>query len=143
MTSLSTACASTAPGSTALAATACVSASGVDPSPLRAFVDSGVSGLILMADNVPGSPAELAAITAALHSDPDAPVLVGIDEEGGEVQRLPWDGAASAEVLRGVPADAARNAVDHIHARYESVNKGRIRVVDGKIQQDQGRDGQI
>lgn len=85
-------------------------APGVDPAPLRAFVDSGVSGLILMGDNVPGSPAELAAITAALHSDPDAPVLVGIDEEGGEVQRLPWDGAASAEALRGVPADAARDA---------------------------------
>jgi beta-N-acetylhexosaminidase len=85
-------------------------APGVDPAPLRAFVDSGVSGLILMGDNVPGSPAELAATTAALHSDPGAPVLIGIDEEGGEVQRLPWDAAAGAEALRGAPADVARDA---------------------------------
>lgn len=85
-------------------------APGTDPAPLRAFVDAGVSGLILMGDNVPGSPPELAAITAALHADPEAPVLVGIDQEGGEVQRLPWDGAASAQELRGVPAVAARNA---------------------------------
>lgn len=85
-------------------------APGTDPAPLRAFVDAGVSGLILMGDNVPGSPPELAAITAALHPDPEAPVLVGIDQEGGEVQRLPWDGAASAQDLRGVPASAARDA---------------------------------
>jgi beta-N-acetylhexosaminidase len=85
-------------------------APGTDPAPLRAFVDAGVSGLILMGDNVPGSPPELAAITAALHADPEAPVLVGIDQEGGEVQRLPWDGAASAQDLRGVPAVAARDA---------------------------------
>jgi beta-N-acetylhexosaminidase len=85
-------------------------APGTDPAPLRAFVDAGVSGLILMGDNVPGSPAELAAITAALHADPEAPVLIGIDQEGGEVQRLPWDGAAGAEDLRGVPAAAARDA---------------------------------
>jgi beta-N-acetylhexosaminidase len=85
-------------------------APGVDPAPLRAFVDAGVSGLILMGDNVPGSPAELAATTAALHSDRGAPVLIGIDEEGGEVQRLPWDGAAGAEALRGAPADVARDA---------------------------------
>lgn len=85
-------------------------APGTDPAPLRAFVDAGVSGLILMGDNVPGSPPELAAITAALHADPEAPVLVGIDQEGGEVQRLPWDVAASAQELRGVPAVAARDA---------------------------------
>jgi len=85
-------------------------APGTDPAPLRAFVDAGVSGLILMGDNVPDSPPELAAITAAIHADPEAPVLVGIDEEGGEVQRLPWDGAASAESLRGAPAVAAREA---------------------------------
>lgn len=85
-------------------------APGTDPAPLRAYVDAGVSGLILMGDNVPGSPAELAAITAAVQVDPELPVLIGIDEEGGEVQRLPWDGAASAETLRASPADAARDA---------------------------------
>jgi beta-N-acetylhexosaminidase len=85
-------------------------APGTDPAPLRAYVEAGVSGLILMGDNVPGSPAELAAFTAAVQADPEAPVLIGIDEEGGEVQRLPWDGAASAEALRTAPATAARDA---------------------------------
>ncbi len=85
-------------------------APGTDPAPLRAFVDAGVSGLILMGDNVPGTPPELAAITAALQVDTEAPVLSGIDQEGGEVQRLPWDGAASAQDLRGAPAVASRDA---------------------------------
>ena len=85
-------------------------APGTDPAPLRALVDQGVSGLILMGDNVPGTPAELAALTSAVQADPEAPVLMGIDEEGGEVQRLPWDGAAGAEALRAAPADAAENA---------------------------------
>ncbi|MFD4419994.1 glycoside hydrolase family 3 N-terminal domain-containing protein [Agromyces sp. NPDC058484] len=85
-------------------------APGTDPAPLRAYVDAGVSGLILMGDNVPATPPELAAITAAVRTGAEAPVLIGIDEEGGEVQRLPWDGAASAETLRGAPAPAARDA---------------------------------
>ena len=85
-------------------------APGLDPAPLQAYVDAGVSGLILMRDNVPGTPPELAALTAAVQGDPDAPVLIGIDEEGGEVQRLPWDGAAGAEALRASPVPAARDA---------------------------------
>lgn len=85
-------------------------APGTDPAPLRTYVDAGVSGLILMGDNVPAGPAELAALTAAVQVDPEAPVLIGIDEEGGEVQRLPWDGAASAEGLRAEPAAASRDA---------------------------------
>ncbi|MEV1129583.1 glycoside hydrolase family 3 N-terminal domain-containing protein [Agromyces sp. NPDC049794] len=85
-------------------------APGTDPAPLRAYVDAGVSGLILMGDNIPGSPAELTALTGATQADPEAPVLMGIDEEGGEVQRLPWDDAASAEALRAQPAVASRDA---------------------------------
>ncbi|KRE23501.1 glycoside hydrolase family 3 N-terminal domain-containing protein [Agromyces sp. Soil535] len=85
-------------------------APGTDPAPLLAYVDAGVSGLLLMGDNVPGTPPELAALTSAVQDGQDAPVLIGIDEEGGEVQRLPWDTAASAETLRGAPAAAARDA---------------------------------
>ncbi|WP_448810070.1 glycoside hydrolase family 3 N-terminal domain-containing protein [Agromyces bauzanensis] len=85
-------------------------APGTDPAPLRAYVDAGVSGLILMGDNVPPGPSELAALTAAVQADPEAPVLIGIDEEGGEVQRLPWDAAASAAGLRSAPAAASRDA---------------------------------
>ncbi|MDR6907294.1 beta-N-acetylhexosaminidase [Agromyces sp. 3263] len=85
-------------------------APGTDPAPLRAYVDAGVSGLILMGDNVPATPVELAALTTAVQGDPEAPVLIGIDEEGGEVQRLPWDGAASAGTLRDAPPQAAEEA---------------------------------
>ncbi|MGW9630137.1 glycoside hydrolase family 3 N-terminal domain-containing protein [Agromyces sp. NPDC055520] len=87
-----------------------VHAPGTDPAPLRAYVDAGVSGLILMGDNVPAGPAELAALTAAVQTDPEAPVLIGIDEEGGEVQRLPWDSAAAADTLRAEAPAAAQAA---------------------------------
>ena len=85
-------------------------APGTDPAALRSYVDAGVSGLILMSDNIAGTPDELTALTAAVQADAEAPVLVGIDEEGGEVQRLPWDDAASAETLRAQPAAASRDA---------------------------------
>lgn len=85
-------------------------APGTDPAALRAYVDAGVSGLILMGDNIAGTPDELAALTAAVQVDPEAPVLIGIDEEGGEVQRLPWDDAAGAETLRAQPPAASRDA---------------------------------
>lgn len=85
-------------------------APGTDPAALRALAEQGVSGLILMGDNVPGTPAELAALTAAVQVDPAARVLIGIDEEGGAVQRLPWDDAAGADALRGLPATATTEA---------------------------------
>ncbi|MFC9558234.1 glycoside hydrolase family 3 N-terminal domain-containing protein [Agromyces sp. NPDC056965] len=87
-----------------------VHAPGTDPAPLRAYVDAGVSGIILMGDNVPAGPAELGALTAAVQADPEAPVLIGIDQEGGEVQRLPWDGAPGAETLRAEAPAAAEAA---------------------------------
>ena len=85
-------------------------APGTDPAPLRALIDAGASGLILMGDNVPGDPAALAALTAATIADPACPPLIGIDEEGGEVQRLPWDAAASAATLRTAAPAATRDA---------------------------------
>ena len=85
-------------------------APGVDPAPLRAYVDQGVSGLILMGDNMPATPPELAELTASVQADPEAPTLIGIDEEGGEVQRLPWDGQPGADVLRNEPPAASEDA---------------------------------
>ncbi|RZS66280.1 beta-N-acetylhexosaminidase [Agromyces ramosus] len=85
-------------------------APGTDPAPLRALVDAGVSGLILMGDNMPATPPELSALTEAVQADAEAPVLVGIDEEGGEVQRLPWDDSAGAEQLRAAPPPVAQEA---------------------------------
>ncbi|WP_232333789.1 glycoside hydrolase family 3 N-terminal domain-containing protein [Agromyces laixinhei] len=87
-----------------------VHAPGLDPAPVRAYVDAGVSGVILMGDNVPAGPVELAAFTAAVQSGLETPVLIGIDEEGGEVQRLPWDGAPAADTLRAEPPAAAQAA---------------------------------
>jgi beta-N-acetylhexosaminidase len=85
-------------------------APGVDPGPLRAYVERGVAGLILMGDNVPATPEELAALTAAVQVDVEAPALIAIDQEGGEVQRLPWDAAAGAGALRGEAPSATTDA---------------------------------
>lgn len=85
-------------------------APGTDPAPLAALSGEGIAGLILMGDNVPDDPAGLAALTAAVQVDPEARTLLAIDEEGGEVQRLPWDAAASAEQLRAEAPTASESA---------------------------------
>jgi beta-N-acetylhexosaminidase len=85
-------------------------APGTDPAPLRAYVDAGVSGLILMGDNVAGTPAEVAALAAGVQADPQAPILVAIDQEGGDVQRLPWDSAPGPSELRDAPVAATQEA---------------------------------
>jgi len=85
-------------------------APGVDPAPLRALADQGVSGLILMGDNIPATPDALRALTDAVQVDPEARVLIAIDEEGGDVQRLPWDDAPGADVLQLQPPEAAQAA---------------------------------
>ncbi len=85
-------------------------APGTDPDPLRAYVEAGISGLILMGDNIAGSPAEVAALAAGVQVDPEAPTLVAIDQEGGDVQRLPWDGAPGPAELRSAPVAAAQEA---------------------------------
>jgi beta-N-acetylhexosaminidase len=85
-------------------------APGTDPAPLRALVDEGIAGVILMGDNMPADAASLASLTGALQSDPDAATLVGIDQEGGIVSRIDWDPAPGPETLRGQPAPATRDA---------------------------------
>lgn len=84
---------------------------GTNAGELNAFAAAtGASGLILMGDNVPGTPGELAAQTAAMSPDAELPLLLGIDEEGGDVTRLPWDDADGADVLQSLPADATSAA---------------------------------
>lgn len=87
-------------------------APGTDPAALRQFVDRyGLGGVILMSDNIPATPEALAAETAATRaSDPGLPALVGIDEEGGDVTRLPWDSGPGAEALRALPPAATQQA---------------------------------
>jgi beta-N-acetylhexosaminidase len=84
---------------------------GTDGVGLRSFIDRyGVGGMLLMGDNIPPSPEALAAQTAAMTSDPLLPPLIAIDEEGGDVTRLPWDTLPGADVLKGQPAEATQTA---------------------------------
>lgn len=85
---------------------------GTDPAALRGFVDRyGLGGVILMGDNIPGAPGELAAETAALKaSGPGLPPLIGVDEEGGDVARLPWDDQPGAGPLRSQDPSATQAA---------------------------------
>jgi beta-N-acetylhexosaminidase len=84
---------------------------GTDPGTIRAVVDSsGVSGIIDMGDNVPGSAAALAAVNAQLSADPGLPLLIGIDQEGATVRRLPGDGFPAAPQLRGAGPEVAQSA---------------------------------
>ncbi|GAA1783243.1 glycoside hydrolase family 3 N-terminal domain-containing protein [Agromyces lapidis] len=105
-------------------------APGTDPAPSRALIDAGASGVILMGDNIAGDAPSLAALTAALISDPELPPLVGVDQEGGEVSRLDWDSAASAATLRDAPPAATRDA---FAARAASVAAGGANVNFGVI----------
>lgn len=107
-------------------------APGTDAAALRGFVDRyGLGGMILMGDNIPATPAELAAQTATMKaSDPDLPPLIGVDEEGGDVTRLAWDDQPGAETLRRQDPAATRAAFARraqlLHQAGISVNFGTV-----------------
>ncbi|WP_309102615.1 glycoside hydrolase family 3 N-terminal domain-containing protein [Microbacterium sp.] len=70
--------------------------------------DGGLGGFILMGANVPETEDALRSVTAALIGDGGIPPLIAIDQEGGPVSRLNWDGFAAAPTLKGAPpADTA------------------------------------
>lgn len=71
---------------------------------------TGIGGFILMGANVPATESQLRAVTSALTLDPALPPLISIDEEGGDVTRLPWDTFPAALTLKDLPADASRDA---------------------------------
>ncbi len=82
-----------------------------DPAALRAYMEStGIGGFILMGANVPAGEAALRDVTAALTVDPALPPLLAIDQEGGDVSRLPWDDFPSARDLKDAPPAAAQDA---------------------------------
>lgn len=105
-----------------------VHAPGTDLAPLRDLVDQGVSGIILLGDNIPESPDQLRTLTSGLQIDAQAPILIGVDQEGGVVRRLGWDSTAGAGELRDAPPDAARVAyasrADALAASGVNVNFG-------------------
>lgn len=84
---------------------------GTDPASLHAFVqDNDLGGFIVMGSNVPETSTELAGVTSAIAGSPELPRLIGIDEEGGLIKRLPYDDFAGADTLRNEPAAATFSA---------------------------------
>jgi beta-N-acetylhexosaminidase len=84
---------------------------GTDPAALQSFVSvNDLGGFILMGSNVPESPGELAGITSAITGSAELPRLIGIDEEGGLIKRLPYDGYAGADTLRNEPVSSTLSA---------------------------------
>ncbi|NLG61574.1 MAG: glycoside hydrolase family 3 protein [Candidatus Cloacimonetes bacterium] len=82
-----------------------------DPDRLAAYMrGSGIGGFILMGANIPGSETSLRKVTAALTVDPALPPLIAIDEEGGDITRLPWDGFPGAATLKGDDVAATKDA---------------------------------
>lgn len=74
---------------------------GTDPDEIVAFVEPrNLGGFIIMGNNVPSNADELRNITEQLSSDPTYPRLIAIDQEGGEVSRLPWDTLPGANTLK-------------------------------------------
>jgi len=84
---------------------------GTDPASLHSFVEGNeLGGFILMGNNVPETSTELVGETVAIAGSPELPRLIGIDEEGGLIKRLPYDDFAGADTLRNEPAAATYSA---------------------------------
>ena len=77
---------------------------GLDPWLIRSMAAQGVGGVILMGDNVPDPPDQLASMTPVLSPETGLPLLIGIDQEGGIVERVWTDEYDSAAELRSPAA---------------------------------------
>lgn len=72
-----------------------------DAAALRSYMEStGDGGFLLMGANIPGDQGALEELTAALTVDPARPPLIAVDQEGGDVSRLPWDDLPSPLALQ-------------------------------------------
>ncbi|WP_243074929.1 glycoside hydrolase family 3 N-terminal domain-containing protein [Microbacterium sp. SS28] len=80
-----------------------------DAAILRDYMQTtGIGGFLLMGANIPEDESALRGVTAALTLDAGLPPLIAIDQEGGDVSRLPWDAFPSALTLKNqAPAAAA------------------------------------
>jgi beta-N-acetylhexosaminidase len=102
-----------------------------DPAALRSYMEStGIGGFILMGANIPSDEAALRDLTAALTADPAFPPLLAVDQEGGDVARLRWDGFPSARTLKDAPPEAAQAA---FAARAALVRRAGITVNFGVV----------
>lgn len=71
---------------------------------------SGAAGFILMKPNIPATQIQLRTLTSAIAGSPAFPRLIAIDEEGGDVTRLPYDAYPGANTLRFAPPAATTAA---------------------------------
>lgn len=87
-------------------------------------------GLVLMGDNIPADEATLADSIESWNAEAAHPLLIGIDEEGGTVTRLPSDTFPAAPQLRdGTPANTRAAFTDRgqlLHDLGITVNFGVI-----------------
>ncbi|MET0933191.1 MAG: glycoside hydrolase family 3 N-terminal domain-containing protein [Mycetocola sp.] len=84
---------------------------GTDATALSSFVAAyEPGGLIFMGDNIGASAEETAALADAASSDPRFPLLIGIDQEGGDVRRISSDDGPSALTLKDLPAAETERA---------------------------------
>jgi beta-N-acetylhexosaminidase len=96
---------------------------------------SGIGGFILMGANIPADESALRSLTAALTVDPASPPVIAIDQEGGDVSRLPWDDFPAARTLKDAPPAAAEDA---FAARGALVRRAGIGVNFGIVADETG-----
>ncbi len=94
---------------------------GVDPFLIQSIAAQGVGGVILMGDNIPDPPEQLAALTPIMSKDAGLPLLIATDQEGGIVERVWTDEFASAAELRFQGPDAAQAAFDGRSAMLQAL----------------------
>ncbi len=95
---------------------------GTDAASLAEYLQANqLGGFILMGSNIPESPEELSTLTAALQGSPELPRFIAIDEEGGDIVRLPYDTFAGAAQLRNEPVEATAAAFSNRSALLASV----------------------
>ncbi|MDN3445782.1 glycoside hydrolase family 3 N-terminal domain-containing protein [Microbacterium sp. APC 3901] len=75
-----------------------------DAAALRAYMQQGLGGFIVMGANIPATDDELQTLTDALVPDPALPPLIAIDQEGGIVSRLDSDEFPASTSLKSQPA---------------------------------------
>jgi beta-N-acetylhexosaminidase len=83
---------------------------GTDPAAVEAGFESGAGNLILMGDGVAADEVAQKAMLDAATAGRDPRPLIAIDEEGGDVTRLPWDTLPSARDLKGADPAAVEDA---------------------------------
>ncbi len=103
---------------------------------LGAVSDGEIGGVIYFDDNV-RSRSQLAQLSAAIQAAPrpaelSAPVIVSIDQEGGQVKRLPGAPSASAEAMgrRGAASSGQQGAATGASLKGVGVNVDLAPVLD-------------